>query len=121
MSVSETGVVDVVVMANHEGATELVIFDQLPWKIDEGDHLIALQDKFNAYLGYVQCGQLYEEFPTTKGRKLILRINGLYPPSPNGEKFLAAIRPVARQLDIDLVFDLTTPDKRPPGFTPQEF
>lgn len=53
--------------------------------------------------------------------KLVRRINGPYPPSRNGEKFLAAMRPVAGQLDIELVFDLTTPDKRPAGFTPQEF
>lgn len=121
MSVMETNEVDIVVPVNDDGNTELIIVDQLPWAIDEGDHLVALQDKFNAYLGYVEGGQLYRDFPRAKGQRVVIRINALYAPSANGEKFLAAIRPVAKQLDIELVFDLWTRERLSPGFPLQEF
>lgn len=117
----EADKIDIVVPVNGEGKTEIVIADQLPWKIDEGDHLIMLQDKINACLAYVEGGQLYDDFPKAKGRALILRINGLYAPSPKGENFLAAVRPIVKQICSKMIFDLWTRDRLPTGFPLQEF
>jgi len=122
MTVMETNTIDFVVPKNQHGDAELVLVDQLPWKIDEGDHLVMLQDKINTYLAFVETGQLVGDFPKAKGRKVVLKINALYAPSEQGEKFLAAVRPIVGQLGIELKFDLWTRDRLGPNFPPlQEF
>jgi hypothetical protein len=116
MSVMEANTIDIVVPANGDGFAELIIVDPLPWKIDEGDHLVALQSKINTYLAFVESGQLVEDFPQTKGRKIILKINALHPPSAEGEKFLSAVRPVIAQLKLELAFDLWSRERLGPNF-----
>jgi hypothetical protein len=105
MTVMETNTVDIVAPANQDGKAELVLVDQLPWKVDEGEHLVMLQDKINTYLAYVESGQLVDDFPNAKGRNVVLKINALYAPSEKGERFLAAVRPIVGQLGIELKFD----------------
>lgn len=122
MTVMETNTVDIVAPANQDGKAELVLVDQLPWKVDEGEHLVMLQDKINTYLAYVESGQLVDDFPNAKGRDVVLKINALYAPSEMGEKFLAAVRPIVDQLGIELKFDLWTRDRLGSNFSPlQEF
>lgn len=39
----------------------LTISDHLDWKV-KGEHLKYLQDKLNAYVGFVQSGQLIQDY-----------------------------------------------------------
>jgi hypothetical protein len=114
MSVMESNTVDFVVPENKDGTALLIIIDQLPWQIDEDDHLVMLQDKINTCLAFVESGQLISDFPKAKSRKVVLQIWGLYAPSAKGEKFIAAVRPIAAQLDIDVQFKLKPQDWAPP-------
>ena len=118
MSVTEPNSIDVVVPDNRDGEVELVVVDQLPWKINEDDHLAMLQEKINTYLAFVETGQLIKEFPTAKDRKIVLKINALYAPSAEGEKFLAVARPTVGYLGIELRFDLWAKDRLSPDFPP---
>lgn len=40
----------------------LMLTDHLDWENEE-DHLILLQDKINAYLGFIESGQYLETYP----------------------------------------------------------
>ena len=116
MSVTEPNSIDIVVPENRDGDAELVLVDQLPWKFDEDDHLSLLQEKINTYLAFVETGQLIEEFPTARDRKIVLKIDALYAPSAAGEQLLAAARPVVGQLGIELRFDVWARDRLSPDF-----
>nr|WP_147376855.1 DUF6572 domain-containing protein [Noviherbaspirillum saxi] len=54
----------------------MTIIDSLDWD-NVSDHLYLLQEKLNAYLGFIESGELASAYPGSAGRKcridLILR------------------------------------------------
>ena len=72
----------------------LTISDHLEWN---RDHLLMLQDKINAYLDFIESGQLYEAYPNAKGHSLVIDLVIQYRPSPDGEAFLAKVAAVIEQ------------------------
>lgn len=106
MTVLESGVIDFVVPVNKQGVTELIIVDQMPWAIEQSEHLVALQDKLNSYFAYVDEGQLFEDFPNARGRAIIFKIMALYSPNTNGENLLAHVRQALEEIGATLEFEL---------------
>jgi hypothetical protein len=68
MSVMNLEVVDVISI-DLNGNAVLTISDDLTWD-DKNEHLLALQNKINAYLGFIESGNIYEEYPNAKDRML---------------------------------------------------
>jgi hypothetical protein len=55
------------------GDVVLAISDHLPWS-DVDDHLLQLQEKLNAYLRFIESGEVYEKFPETRERRLVIEV-----------------------------------------------
>ena len=55
MSVVESGAVDGIGLAENE-TMKMLITDHLDWQ-DEYKHLLILQEKINAYIGFCESGQ----------------------------------------------------------------
>ncbi|QJP13733.1 hypothetical protein G3545_08720 [Starkeya sp. ORNL1] len=106
MSVDDLQVIDAVATDAHDGTIMLVIFDGWDWS-DEWEHLNVLQDKINAYLGFVESGQIYEEYPAAVGRKLRIDIFAMLPMPDIGIRFLEQVAAVALQLDIIIAHRVT--------------
>jgi len=68
MSISDAGTIDGMGIDRASGDLVLNISDHLDWA-DEKGHLTALENKVNAYLDYLQSGQLVEDMPEAKGRR----------------------------------------------------
>jgi hypothetical protein len=57
MTVEENDKIDSLAFYRQNGDVTLVISDHLDWDENEGERLLVLQGKLNAYLEFVESGQ----------------------------------------------------------------
>jgi hypothetical protein len=72
MTVERSDVVDFVGI-NSSGDAVLTISDHLAW-VEVNAHLFCLQEKVNAYLRFIESGEIYERFPEAAGRQIIIEV-----------------------------------------------
>jgi hypothetical protein len=68
MTIEDTAQVDFI-SRESPGELWLTISDHLPWTENEGRHLELLQDKLNAYLEFIESGQLWKTRPEASERQ----------------------------------------------------
>ncbi|GFO57576.1 hypothetical protein GMSM_45830 [Geomonas sp. Red276] len=103
MTVEETKVVDVIGIDKASGQVVLTIADHLEW-VDEDSHLLALQEKLNSYLAFVEEGELLEQYPNSKDRRVRLDIVLKHSPSPRGDLFLRKAQDVVAAAGFSLEY-----------------
>lgn len=113
MSVSQAGVIDFLGDEPERSVSYLAITDHLKWDESEPDHLVALQNKLNTYIVFIESGQVYEGRPHLHDRQLQIRVFGLYPLSDDAQEFYAQAAAVLRGLGVDLTFELREDLGRP--------
>jgi hypothetical protein len=106
MSTEQTNVVDFVSIDPKSGDVWLTISDHLPWDQDEGEPLFLLQEKLNAYLRFIESGQMYEERPDTKDQKVIIDLVGKFPLSKQAGLFFEKARALIHNAGFKLQFRL---------------
>jgi hypothetical protein len=99
MSLDKIEVIDAVGTEKNSDIVVLNLFDAWDWG-DEREHLIALQDKINTYLAFVESGQIYEDYPTAAGKALRIDVITRYPVPDAALAFLEKAAAVASQLNI---------------------
>lgn len=99
MSLDNAEVVDAVGTETEDGTVVLSIIDGWDWA-DERGHLRALQDKLNAYFGFVETGQIYEAYPEASGQPLRIDIVSKFPIPEAGLSFLQKASAVAAELNM---------------------
>jgi len=104
MTVEQTDVVDFVGVNRADGRVVLTVSDHLPW--DDDDHVLTLQDKLNAYIRFVESGQLLKEHPAVAERAVQIHIVCKYPPSEVGVQFLEMARRKLEAVGIDLTHEV---------------
>ena len=67
------------------GAVHLTIADALEW---DADHLRLLQEKLNAYLAFVESGELYSAYPSAADRPVVLDLRLRHRPDAEATRFL---------------------------------
>ena len=72
MTIEQLDVVDFI-LVEPEGDTVLTVSDHLPWD-DEKQHLLHLQEKLNAYVRFIQSGEIYEKWPDAKGKPILIEV-----------------------------------------------
>ena len=97
MSIDDPNVIDGVGIDKECGHLRLLITDHYEWKqrendIDEKEHLLLLQEKINAYLGFLESKQYMETYPDTEFKLAIIEIRFKYDITENCEKFLQAVQ-----------------------------
>jgi hypothetical protein len=103
MSLDNLEVVDTVGTERDSGAVVLTIFDAWDWN-DEREHLLALQAKLNAYFGFVESGQIYEDYPAAAGKALRIDVVSRYPVPDTALSFLEKAATSASQLNITITY-----------------
>src|SRR4051812_26356010 len=96
MAVDNPDVVDAIGIERASGVVALTISDHLEWG-DDNQHLLALQEKINRYLAFIESGEVFESYPQSVGKPLRIDVVCKYPPSESGKQFLAAARKVIEQ------------------------
>ena len=73
MSVEESGVIDIISIDGQTGHAILTISDHLDWS-DSIHHQTILQAKLNAYLAFVESGQILVNYPDAAGRSIVFKV-----------------------------------------------
>ena len=69
VTVQQTNVVDWLGIEKQTGHVLLTVLDDLDW-VNEGEHLLALQEKLNTYLAFIESGEVFERLVETLGRSV---------------------------------------------------
>jgi hypothetical protein len=72
MTIEQPDVVDFI-LVEPESDTVLTVSDHLPWD-DEKEHLLRLQEKLNAYVRFIESGELYQKWPDAQGRPITIEV-----------------------------------------------
>ena len=92
MTVEQTDVVDII-STDKLGRVVLTISDHLDWS-DSLRHQTILQAKFNAYLGFVESGEILESYPRAVGRQIVFKVAFKFKPDKAGMEFLSNAKSV---------------------------
>jgi hypothetical protein len=81
----------------------LTIADHLPW--NEGhEHLLALQQKLNTYLSFIESGELLEARPEAAGRRVRIALMHREPLTAMAARFLDSAKTTIREAGFDLTW-----------------
>jgi hypothetical protein len=89
VSVRESDVIDAIGI-DGRGQVVLTIADHLDWD-DEDAHLLALQEKLNGYLRFIESGQLDEVYPDATGRDRVISLTLMVKAPRSAEQFLSRV------------------------------
>jgi hypothetical protein len=106
MSISELDRIDLIGTRPDGNIVKLAVADNLPWN-DVGAHSRLLQDKINAYIAFVESGQLKETrhppIPANPVVRIVLAAQ--YTPPPEARPFLARLEQALDELGIGFDID----------------
>lgn len=100
MSVVESSVVDGMGLADN-GKMKMLITDHLDWD-EEYEHLLILQEKINAYIGFCESGQYKDIYANEEIRHIVFEIHFLFEPTQNVYKFLEQIPGQINGLEVSI-------------------
>jgi hypothetical protein len=86
MSVDNPDVIDIIGVETVSESLVLTISDHFDWS-EEAVHFEMLEAKLNAYLRFVESGELEERYPSGRGRRIVFRIVAIYPLSESAQRF----------------------------------
>jgi hypothetical protein len=81
MSIDQTDVIDSIGVDPAKNEAQLFIFDHLEWNTGEKsdkEHMYLLQEKINTYLRFIESGEIYEAYPKSREKALVIRLVGRY-------------------------------------------
>ena len=88
MAVDQADKIDAIGVDRRSGCVVLTISDHLPWSSAADSHLELLREKLNAYLAFIESGQLIETYPDAIGRDVVINVVGKYDLSTPASEFL---------------------------------
>lgn len=110
MSVDQADMIDFATVDKASGDLWLTISDHLRWDDNEGNHLVLLQNKLNAYLRFVESGEVFKKVPDSRGRSIVINLVGKFPLSPQADSFLGKVRAAINSEGFRLRFSLMQPN-----------
>jgi len=90
MSLEKTNTVDAVGIEKATGKVVLTIADSWNWQ-DEAAHLSALKEKLNAYGNFIESGEIWESYPQSQGRKVVIDVVSRFPVPMTAMNFLKRV------------------------------
>jgi hypothetical protein len=93
--------VDAVGIDKTSGKAVLSILDGWDWT-DSRRHILALQAKINAYLVFVEKGQLAAAYPDAKGKDIVIEVVTRYPMPPEGLDHLKKVETSVAKWKIEV-------------------
>ncbi|WP_157141364.1 MULTISPECIES: DUF6572 domain-containing protein [Enterobacteriaceae] len=100
---------------DNRNTVSLGISDHLTWDDSIGEHLYKLQEKINAYIDFIESGEIYEAFPASKDTELkIIDIYFKYDPAGEAISFLEQVSNVLQSINIELSYQTLKLQKSQP-------
>jgi len=110
MSVEQTNVVDAIGIERDSDRAVMTITDHLPFGARDEERLLLLQDKLNAYLAFIESGELLEAYPDACGRKVTVEIVFKHEPIGPALAFLERAQKVMASAGIPLIWRSFSPE-----------
>ena len=110
MSIDQADAIDFANIDRASGDLWLTITDHLPWEENEGDHLVLLQNKLNAYLRFIESGEVFEKVPDSRGRGIVINLVAKFPLSEQADFFVRKARTAIEGAGFRLQFSLMRPN-----------
>jgi hypothetical protein len=101
MSIVDTEKIDIIGTDKNTGEVILTISDHLDWS-NEVSHMEILQEKLNTYIDFIEGGQLLEDYPDGKEKKIKIDIISQYEFSETGKEFLDKVKIILESLNIEI-------------------
>lgn len=95
MSIDQSDVVDSIGIDPIKNEVQLIITDHLDWTGDDrtdNKHMYLLQEKINAYLCFIESGEIYTTYPQARGNALVIRVVAKFDLSAKARAFFDKIR-----------------------------
>jgi hypothetical protein len=104
VTVADPSKIDIVARRPDADVVRLVITDHLEWTA-ELEHLAMLQAKLNAYLAFVESGQLRTSYPDTAEKRVQIEILFVHEPTEHAQQhFLARAVDIVRGAGMELLW-----------------
>jgi hypothetical protein len=103
VTVENPQVVDFISTDTGTDVIVLTIADHLPWD-EVHEHLLALQQKLNTYLSFIESGELLAVRPEAAGRKVRIALVHREPLTAAAVRFLEIARGIVREAGFDLTW-----------------
>src|SRR5437762_3962217 len=84
------GVIDVIAQNSNTGEVVLVMNEPEPWN-DSDERLLALQERFNAYVSFLLDGEMAETHPELVGKPARIELRCAQMPDARALEFLGLI------------------------------
>jgi hypothetical protein len=110
MSIDQSDTIDFATIDKASGDLWLSISDHLSWDENEGDHLLLLQNKLNAYLRFIESGEILSKVPEARGRSIVINLVGKFPLSQNADFYFRKAQTVIEGAGYRLQFSLMRPN-----------
>lgn len=106
MTISEAEKIDIVGERFDEMSVRLVIVDDMSWS-EPSVHEKALQTKVNAYIDFIESGQICEFAPlVARGASIEIRLVAAYSPPARARDFFEQIARAVRELGYDFTVEV---------------
>ena len=113
MTVEEPKVIDISAFDKRKRHVYLVIADHLGWGEDEEEHhLLCLQAKINAYLYFIESGQLKEQLPDWAGFPITIKVVAKYVPRGEGTKFHKLVAKIVEDAGVTYELEVDRSKRR---------
>lgn len=96
MSIIEVDKIDAMGISKDGNGLILMLADHLEWD-DEAIHLLMLQDKINAYLGYIESNQFQDIYQNAKFEYYVIEVHFKFKITNNCIKFIDVIN---KQMEV---------------------
>jgi hypothetical protein len=93
MTIDQSTVIDTLGVDRITGHVVLTIIDSLDWT-DEKTHLLLLENKINAYLRFIESGEINDAYPDANGRRVLIRIACLFDLPDCAREFVESARTI---------------------------
>ncbi len=97
MTIEDKGVIDFIGVDKESGLIGLLISDHLQWNADKN---ALLKDKINAYLDYIESGELESTYPDVAGRGVYIELVHHHEPNENGKRVLSMVKEICEQCGV---------------------
>jgi hypothetical protein len=100
MSLEQLDKIDII-STDKQGEVVLHIADHYDWD-SEKEHILMLQDKINAYLQFIESGQILEEYPSATNNTITIEIVFKHEPPESSLIYIKRFKEIVVEVGFSL-------------------
>jgi hypothetical protein len=108
VSLDSPNTIDLIGTDNLTGSVHLTVVDTDDWS-NENDHLKRLQDKLNAYLRFIESGEIEQSYPDSLGRHRRIDVFVQHSPTKRGLECITQAGKVIEGAGLSFNFQVGAP------------